>query len=238
MVGPQPEPGRRAAGVRLQLDRDGTTTSYSAGEIVDEATVLAGAPNLDIAGSHVRLDGSQLPHRARAAGRIGHAAARRRARPVAAAGDDHRRARLDHRLHRAGAVGTGRRQSHDRSASRWHCVMRRAITITTGDSGKACAGNGDRWRAAICRSSTAGSFRPPMSRIRIASRDFSACSARKERIGFSTAVSLEETGDVHGVPQRSTVRARGQAIDLELAFTVDRTVRTAMAMTAAPGAAD
>ncbi len=49
-------------------------------------------------------------------------------------------------------------------------------------------------------------------------------------------MSLEETGDVHGVPQRLTVRARGQAVDLELGFTVDRSVRTAMTMTAAPGA--
>jgi hypothetical protein len=45
--------------VRLQLDREGKTTTYSAGEMVDEAKVLAGAPDLDIAGSHVRLDGLQ-----------------------------------------------------------------------------------------------------------------------------------------------------------------------------------
>ena len=58
----------------------------------------------------------------------------------------------------------------------------------------------------------------------------------KGPIGFSTAVSLEETGDAQGRPQRIVVRGRGQAIDLTLAFTVDRTVRTAMAMTAAaPG---
>ena len=45
LVGPAAGAGRRAAGVRLQLDRDGKTTSYAAGEIVDEASVLAAAPN-------------------------------------------------------------------------------------------------------------------------------------------------------------------------------------------------
>jgi hypothetical protein len=38
------------------------------------------------------------------------------------------------------------------------------------------------------------------------------------------------------VPQRVIVRARGQALDLELVFTIDRTVRSATSMTAAaPG---
>ena len=54
----------------------------------------------------------------------------------------------------------------------------------------------------------------------------------KGPIGFSTAVSVEETGDDRGVPQTVTVRARGQSVDLTLAFAVDRLVRTAMAMTA------
>ena len=58
----------------------------------------------------------------------------------------------------------------------------------------------------------------------------------KGALGFSTAVSLDEAGDERGVPERITVRARGQTIDLELVFSVDRSVRTAMSMTAAtPG---
>jgi len=51
-------PGMRQAGVRLQLDRDGRSTSYSSGGLVDEASMLAGAPDLDIGGSRVRLEGS------------------------------------------------------------------------------------------------------------------------------------------------------------------------------------
>ena len=58
MVGPASSaPGRRVAGVRLQLDRDGQTTNYSAGADIDEAKVLDAAPDLEIAGNRVRLDG-------------------------------------------------------------------------------------------------------------------------------------------------------------------------------------
>ena len=58
MVGPaSPSHGRRVAGVRLQLDRDGQTTSYSAGADIDEAKVLGTAPDLEIGGNRVRLDG-------------------------------------------------------------------------------------------------------------------------------------------------------------------------------------
>ncbi|MEO8260207.1 MAG: hypothetical protein ABI868_22870 [Acidobacteriota bacterium] len=49
--------GMRTAGVRLQLERDGRSTNYSARADVDEALVLALAPDLEIAGNRVRLDG-------------------------------------------------------------------------------------------------------------------------------------------------------------------------------------
>ncbi|MEP7305964.1 MAG: hypothetical protein ABJA98_10645 [Acidobacteriota bacterium] len=58
-VGPPADaPGMRQAGVRLQLDRDGRSTSYSSGGLVDEASMLAHAPDLEIGGSRVRLEGS------------------------------------------------------------------------------------------------------------------------------------------------------------------------------------
>jgi hypothetical protein len=59
MVGPATSPGKRSAGVRLQLDREGTMRSYGRGAEIDEAQLLAGAPDLDIAGSRVRLNGTQ-----------------------------------------------------------------------------------------------------------------------------------------------------------------------------------
>ena len=58
LVGPRGEtPGKRRAGVRLQLERDRQSSSYSAQGEVDEASMLAQAPDLDIAGNRVRLDG-------------------------------------------------------------------------------------------------------------------------------------------------------------------------------------
>jgi hypothetical protein len=50
-------PGRRTAGVRLQLEHNGISASYSARGEIDEARLLADAPDLDIAGNRVRLDG-------------------------------------------------------------------------------------------------------------------------------------------------------------------------------------
>jgi hypothetical protein len=57
LVGPRAETaGKRRAGVRLQLERDGRTTNYTQQAEVDEALVLAQAPDLDIAGNRVRLE--------------------------------------------------------------------------------------------------------------------------------------------------------------------------------------
>lgn len=57
LVGPHRPNGRRAAGVRLQLDRGGRVTTYSESGEIDEAPLLASAPDLTIGGSRVRLEG-------------------------------------------------------------------------------------------------------------------------------------------------------------------------------------
>ncbi len=57
LVGPSRADGTRAAGVRLQLDRGGTMTSYAEGASIDEAAMLASAPDLTIGASRVRLVG-------------------------------------------------------------------------------------------------------------------------------------------------------------------------------------
>ena len=59
LAGPPAENGRRGAIVRLQLDRDGRSANYAAGAFVDARNLLARAPDLDIAGNRVRLEGSQ-----------------------------------------------------------------------------------------------------------------------------------------------------------------------------------
>ena len=234
MVGPAAGPGRRAAGVRLQLDRDGKTTSYSAGEIVDEAGVLAGAPNLDIAGSHVRLDGLQyhialsLPG---ASGTLTLDAAPGQSLPPAtitgARGwiTGYTAPVLSGRVSGELTVGRDRISVHDAAGYHDHnWGFWKGVRWQWGQ-----VANGDL-------SFVYGRIFPPPD---VADPDrvpgFLGVLGDKGALGFSTAVSLEETGDEHGVPQRVTVHARGQTIDLELVFIIDRTVRTAMAMTAAPG---
>jgi hypothetical protein len=59
LVGPKRPNGRRVAGARLQLDRDGRVRSYADAAELDEASVLAKAPELSIAGNVVRLEGSR-----------------------------------------------------------------------------------------------------------------------------------------------------------------------------------
>jgi hypothetical protein len=59
LVGPTLENGRRAAGVRLQLDRDGAVTTYGQSAEIDAAAVLATAPELTIGRSRVRVDGDR-----------------------------------------------------------------------------------------------------------------------------------------------------------------------------------
>jgi hypothetical protein len=57
LAGPKLENGRRVTGVRFQLDRSGTTTSYSAAGSVAEEALVHDAPDLTIGGARVRLDG-------------------------------------------------------------------------------------------------------------------------------------------------------------------------------------
>ncbi|MEQ1728831.1 MAG: hypothetical protein ABL982_10650, partial [Vicinamibacterales bacterium] len=57
LAGPRLEGGRRVAGVRFQLERNGVTDSYGASTQLDEAELLREAPDMTIAGASVRLDG-------------------------------------------------------------------------------------------------------------------------------------------------------------------------------------
>jgi hypothetical protein len=57
LVGPHAASGKRLAGVRLQLERDGEMKSFVAGGEIDEERLLAEAPDLEIAGNRVELDG-------------------------------------------------------------------------------------------------------------------------------------------------------------------------------------
>jgi hypothetical protein len=57
LAGPETSPGRRIAFVRLQLERAGERTAWSAAEEIPADELLASAPDLDIGGNRVRLEG-------------------------------------------------------------------------------------------------------------------------------------------------------------------------------------
>jgi len=232
MVGPATSAGRRAAGVRLQLDRDGTTTTYSAGEEVDEAKVLATAPDLDIAGSRVRLEGSRYRIELALPGASGtlvlDAAPGQSLPPATITGargwvTGYTAPVLSGSVH--GNLTIGRERIDVRDAAGYH-------DHNWG------FWKGVRWQwgqvAYEDLSFIYGRIFPPPD---VADPDrvpgFFGVLGAKGPVGFSTAVSVEETGDARGLPQRITVHAGGQTIDITLVFSADRSVRTAMPMTAA-----
>jgi hypothetical protein len=234
MVGPSVGQGRRSAGVRLQLDRDGKTTTYSGGGIVDEAQVLAAAPDLDIAGCQVRLEGSRyritLSLPGAAAALVLDPAPGQSLPPATITGargwiTGYTAPVLSGRVNGELTIGRDRVELadaagyHDHNWGFWKGVRWQWGQVASGDL-----------------SFVYGRIVPPPD-VADAERvpGFLGVLGAKGALGFSTAVTVEESGEDRGVPQRITVRASGQALDLELAFTMDRSVRTAMSMTAAPG---
>ena len=234
LVGPASAPGQRAAGVRLQLDRDGTTTTYSAGAVVDEQQLLTSAPDLDIAGSRVRVEGARYRIELALPGASGSlvldAAPGQSLPPATITGargwvTGYTAPVLSGRL--TGHLAVGRDQLtidegagyHDHNWGFWKGVRWQWGQVASGDL-----------------SIVYGRIFPPPD---VADPDripgFVGVLGAKGPLGFSTNLTLEETGDASGQPQHVTVTARGQAIDLTLGFSVDRMVRTPMALTAAPG---
>ncbi len=58
MAGATNDEGKRPTSVRLQLNRDGRTTNYVSTAIVDARQLLDHAPDLDVGGNRIRLDGT------------------------------------------------------------------------------------------------------------------------------------------------------------------------------------
>jgi hypothetical protein len=241
MVGPAHAPGRRVAGVRLQLDRDGVTTTYAKADDIDEADVLAAAPDLDIAGNRVRLEGLRyridlaLPG---AAGALVLDAAPGQSLPPATI----RGARGWLTGYTAPVLSGTIRGTL--TAGRDRIVLEDAAAYHDHNWG---FWRGVRWQwgqvAHDDLSVLYGRVFPPAD---VADPDripgFLGVLTPTGPIGFSTAVSIEETrpagGD--GLPTRILVHARSRTMDIALDFAVERSVRTAMSMmaTAAGAPAD
>ena len=178
LVGPKRAGGKRTAGVRLQLDRAGQRSSYSQRQEVNEADVLSSAPNLTIGSNRVRLDGMRyqitldLPaenRTSRVTGDIIIEASPGRALPPLT-------------IRGAGGwvsgyvvpVMSGRLSGTLNAMEiRLFSTMAPVITITTGDSGRMCRGDGARFIMAISRSCMAAFIRRRMRRTLNAFLDFS-----------------------------------------------------------------
>jgi hypothetical protein len=233
IIGPIKRPGARSAGVRLQLDRDGQSTSYAAAADVDERTVLDKAPDLDIGASSVRLEGTRYRISLRLPGVSGDLvldpdpgrslppAVLRGARgwlsgyvvPVLSG-------RLSGFLDAAGshlsfADAAG---YHDHNWGFWKDV---------------------RWQwgqvAGPDLSFIYGRVFPPAD---VAAVDrlpgFLGILDKSGLVGIATNVAIEERrprGEPRGAPVEITVTGRAPNLDLRLSLAVDRVVRTAMAMT-------
>ena len=59
LAGPYTSGTRRVIGVRLQLDRGGTLTSYSTSAEIEQDVLLAAAPEITVGPNQVRLDGRE-----------------------------------------------------------------------------------------------------------------------------------------------------------------------------------
>jgi hypothetical protein len=230
LVGPSIRPGARSARVRLQLDRNGHVKNYASGAEVDDQTVIDGAPNLAIGANEVRLEGLQyrinLRLRAEDDGsEIGGTLtldpdAGRSLPPVAIRG-----ARgwlsgyvvpvLSGRI--SGAITVGRETISLEGASGYHdhnWGFWRDVRWQWGQ-----VGNGEL-------SMVFGHVFPPAD---VADPDlmpgFLGVLDRQGLIAVATNVSISEERSA-GMVTAINVTARGNAIDLHLAFSVDRTVRT------------
>ena len=230
LVGPRASTvGKRTAAVRLQLERDGQSTTYSARGEIDEASLLAGAPDLEIAGNRVRLEG--LTYRitlafAGLAGEIALDAAAGRSMPPAA-------------IRGAGGwmsgyvvpvlVGTMRGTLHTGGKS-----LRLENVVGYHDHNWGFW-EGVRWQWGQVAQDDVSVvygrvFPPPEVADPTRIPGFLAVLGRDGPIGFSTDVTIDESVDA----KKIDVRARGTALELHLTFDANETVRTAMATTRPP----
>lgn len=230
LVGPQRVGSRRAAGVRLQLDHAGRRTSYSQSAEVDEARVLAEAPDLTIGGSSVRLKGLSYhvtidlpPSRIR--GELVIDAVPGRALPPIA-------------IHGAGGWVSGYTVPvMAGSLSGWLDISGARVSL---DRGAAYHDHnwgfwrGVSWRWGQVRhgdlSLVYGRVHPPAD---AADPDrmpgFLGVLGPDGPLGYSTSVTIEEEDDpsTHR-PRRILVRGRGDAFDLTMDLRIDDTLATRM----------
>jgi hypothetical protein len=238
LVGPRAATGgKRTAGVRLQLERDGQSRNYAAQGEVDEASVLANAPDVEVAGNRVRLRGLQYELTLRLSEEN--------------AGDP-----VTGTLVLDVPPGRSLPPATIRGANGW--ITGYAVPALSGTfSGELRVGrdairldgaagyhdhNWGFWRGVTWQwgqvahddlSIVYGRVFPPAD-VADTTRlpGFLAVLGPQGPLGFSTDVAIDDS-DLRHVE----VNARGRGLRLRATLSVDETVRTAMAMTRVPGEA-
>jgi hypothetical protein len=235
LVGPVVERGQRSAGVRLQLDTDGRVANYSSSARVDGSDVLAGAPDLVIGASRIRLEGQRYRIDLRLAeertgraltgeltldatpGRSLPPAVIRGARgwlsgyvvPVLSGTLNGTLVRGRETISLVGATGY-----HDHNWGFWRDVRWQWGQVAGADV-----------------SLIYGRVIPPAG---VADADrvpgFLGVLGPAGLIGSATNVAISERDESESGPRTIRVVARGSAIDVELSMSVDRTERTELAM--------
>ncbi|HEV3139301.1 MAG TPA: hypothetical protein VGY57_02230 [Vicinamibacterales bacterium] len=235
ITGPRIGADKRSAAVRLQLDRDGRSTSYTTIASIDERALLERAPDLDIAGNTVRLEGSRYRIALavqNARGEITLDASLAQSVPPATI----RGARgwmsgyvvpvLSGALHGALRVDgqtiglDGASGYHDHNWGFWEGVTWQWGQVAHDDL-----------------SFVYGRVFPPAS-VADASRvpGFLGVLGPNGPLGFSTSVDISEEGD-GSAPKAVKVHAIGARIDLRLEFAVEESEQTRMGLTLAAGGA-
>jgi hypothetical protein len=231
LVGPRMEDGRRAAGVRLQLERNGVVATFGQSARIREADALR-APDLTIGASSVRLEGMRYHIRLdlmddrgrRARGDLTiEASPGRLVPPLEITGARGWRSgyvvpvmsgALDGALDVNGervSVGGGAGY-HDHNWGFWRGVSWQWGQVQQGDL-----------------SLIYGRVFPPAEAAdpgRIPG--FVGALGPDGPLGYATDVTISETDDERGRPQTIAVRARGSVLDVQVRFEVQSSVTTRM----------
>lgn len=229
LVGPRTEDGRRAAGVRLQMERDGVVETFSASQPVTNDDALR-APDLTIGASSVRLDGMRYrvhldladANGRRVGGELTlEATAGRLMPPIEISGARGWRTgyvvpvmsgALDGALDVDGvpvsfAGGSG---YHDHNWGFWEGVSWQWGQVQHGDL-----------------SLLYGRVFPPRE---AADPDrvpgFLGVVGPDGPLGYTSDVTITETNDADGRPEEIAVVAQGETLDMRVSFAVDSVVTT------------
>ncbi|HEX7137213.1 MAG TPA: hypothetical protein VF219_05185, partial [Vicinamibacterales bacterium] len=234
LFGPAGPDGRRRAGVRLQMDRGGRITSYSANDSIDEAELLRAGPDVTIGRSRVRLDGLRyrivldLPG---ASGEIDIAGVAGRSLPpytLRGAGgwiSGYTIPVMSGSL--SGWIATDRTRTtlagtgyHDHNWGFWEGVSWRWGQVQYGDLAIV-------YGRVFPPADAADATRVPGVIVALGPGG---------PIGYSTRVSIDETDDpATGQPRRINVRGRGESLDLQMQIQVeDAIVNRGGALAAGP----